>query len=161
MHRLSAETAQEPQRDEVKIAIEEAVPSHELRLTELTGLMMNRFLANLVETGILCQIRYVAVHLAIHLDVFHNITAVSLQTTIEVMQIVYAAYLPCRGIEELRRDSLRERVTLLTVHLVSRHEVITFLRYHPVEFRNLVGRILQVGIHSYHHIACSFLESAI
>ena len=112
MHRLSAEAAQEPQRYKVEVSVEEAVPSHEFRFTELACLMVYRFLAYLVEAGVLCQIWYISVHLAIHLDVLHHILAVGFQSAVEVMQIVYSAYLPCRGVEELCRNGLGEGVAL-------------------------------------------------
>ena len=123
--------------------------------------MVYRLLAYLVEAGVLCQIWYIPVHLAIHLDVLHHILAVGFQSAVEVMQIMYSAYLPCRGVEELCRNGLGEGVALLAVHLVARNKVVAVFLYHAVELRNLVGRILQVGIHGDHHISFCLVESAI
>ena len=100
MHGLLAERAQEPKREQVQIAVDKPVQSHELRLSVLTCLMLHYLLANLVEARILGQVGYVAVHLSVHLDVLYDVSAVSLQTTVEVMQVLDAANFSCRGVEE-------------------------------------------------------------
>ena len=48
--------------------------------------MMDRLLSDSCESGVLCQIWDEAVHFAVHLDVFHDFVAVSLQTAVHVMQ---------------------------------------------------------------------------
>ena len=53
--------------------------------------MLYHFLTNLIEAGILCQIRYITMHLAIDLDILHDILTIGLQTTIKVMKILDAA----------------------------------------------------------------------
>ncbi len=120
--------------------------------------MVNGLFANLVEAGVLGQIWYVAMHLAVHLDVLHYLLAVSLQSAVEVMQIMNAAHLAGRSVEQLGGYGLRERVALLTVLLVSRHEVVAFVRNHVVESRNLVGRVLQVSVHGDDHVALGSLN---
>ena len=120
---------------------------------------MYRLLSYLVKTGILCEIRNIAVHLTIHLYVLHYITAISLQSAIEIMQIMNTAHLACRSIKQFRRYSLRQRVSLLSVLLIAGNEVITVLLYHSIQFRNLVRRILQIRIHRYHHISLCLLET--
>ena len=69
-------------------------------------------------------------HVAIHLDMLHHHVAVRLQSAVEIMKILYAAYLACRGIEELRRNRLRERV--IAFLLPTRHEIIAILLDHAV-----------------------------
>lgn len=54
VHRLAPETAKEPQRDEVKVAVEEAVEP-ELRLAVFTRLMVYYLFAYLVEAGVLAR----------------------------------------------------------------------------------------------------------
>ena len=77
------------------------------------------------------------------------------------MQIFDPADLTCCCIEQLGRDGLGERVALPTVHLISTHEVVTFDGYHLIEFGNLIGTVLQVGIHCDDYIAFSLIESAV
>ena len=119
---------------------------------------MYHLLANLAEAGVLGQVRNVSVHFAVHLDVLDHVLAVSLQPAVEVVQVLDARYRTSRSIEELGRESLRERV--VTLLLVPRHEVVSVFLNHPVEFRNLVGAVLKVGIHGDDHIALRLLESA-
>ena len=38
---------------------------------------------------------------------------------------------------------------------------MVFLSDHAVEFRNLVGRVLKVGVHGYHHISFSPAEAGV
>ena len=65
VHGLESEAVQEPEREQVKVAIDKTVEAHELRLAELACLMVNALLADACEACILGQIRDVAVHLAI------------------------------------------------------------------------------------------------
>ena len=52
--------------------------------------MMHHLLTDALESGILGQVGDIAVHLAIHLDVLHHLATVGFQSTIEVVQIMYA-----------------------------------------------------------------------
>ena len=121
--------------------------------------MVHHFLANLVESCILGKVWNVSVHLAIHLDIFHHLGAVGFQSAVEVVKILYTAYLPRRSIEEFRWNSLRQWV--VTLLLIPRHEVVAVFGNHAVELWNLVGRVLQVGIHCYHHAPSGSIESAV
>ena len=138
MHWFLAEVAEEPEGHQVEIAVNEAVPAHELGGAELACLVVYRFFANLGESCVLGKIWNVAVHLAIYLDVLHHVAAIGLQSAVEVVQVVDAAHLACRGIEELGRDGLAQRVTLLAVLLVAGNQVVTFLGNHLVESRNFI-----------------------
>ncbi len=42
----------------------------------------------------------------------------------------------------------------------ARYEVVAVLGYHLVETRNLVGRVLQVGVHGDDHVAFCLFETA-
>ena len=128
-------------------------------MTVFPGLVVHHLLAYAVETGVLGEVGYVAVHLPVDLYVFHHVLAVSLQATVEVVQVVHPAYPSCRGVEELGGYGLRQRVVALL--LVSRHEVVAVFGYHLVEAGYLVGRVLQVGVHGDDHVAAGFLEPAI
>ena len=67
--------------------------------------MVYYFLTYLVETGIFCQIGNETVHLAEHLYVLYHITAVGFQPAVEIVKVLNAAHLACRGIEEFGGDS--------------------------------------------------------
>ena len=110
MHRLLAKRREEPECEQVEIAVYEAVQSHELRRAVLTGLMLYHLLADLVETCVLGQIRNITMHLAIHLDILHHCLAICLQATVEVVQVLDTADLPGCRIEEFRGQGLRDRV---------------------------------------------------
>ena len=158
MHGLRAEPPGEPQRGKVEIAVDEPVEP-ELGLSVLPRLVLHHLLPYPGVSGVLCQIRYVTVHVAIHLDMLHHLIAVSLKPAVEIVQIPYAAHLACCGIEELGRDSLRQRV--ITFLLPARHKVVAVAHDHTVQFRDLVGRILKVGIHSDHHIPLGKPEAGV
>ena len=112
VHRLAAEAAQEPQCDEVEIAVEESVQA-ELRRAVLACLMVNNLLADFVESGVLGEIGYISVHFAVHLDVLYYILAVGLKSAVEVVQVFDAADFARRGVEELCGNGLRQRVVSL------------------------------------------------
>ena len=57
-------------------------------------------------------------HLTIYLDILNYVEAISFQTAVEVVQIVYAAYFACSSIEEFGRDGLAQRISFFTVLLV-------------------------------------------
>ena len=159
VHGLTTEGAQEPQCQQVEIAVYEAVQTHELRLPVLPCLVVYHLLTDLVEARILGQIGDEAVHLAIYLDILHHVATISLQSAVEVVQVLDPAHLPCRGVEQLRGDGFRQRVVAFL--LVTRNEVVAAVHDHVVQLGNLIGRILQVGIHRDHHITLSSLEAAV
>ena len=121
--------------------------------------MLHHLLSDLVESGILGQIGDITVHLAIHLYILHYLLTVSLQTTIEVMQVLDTADLPCRGIEEFGGDGLGYRIVALL--LVSGYQIITFNSNHIIECRDFIGRVLQIGIHGDDNITLCLFEAAI
>ena len=161
VHGLEPETVQEPEREQVKVAIDKTVEPHELRLAELACLMVNALLADACEACILGQIRDVAVHLAIDFDVLDDLFPIGFQSAVEVVQVMYATHLAGGSVEELGGNRLRERVAFAAVHLVSAHQVISVLRNHAIELGYLVGRILQVGIHCDDDVALCSAEAAI
>ena len=121
--------------------------------------MVHHLLADAVETGVLCQIGDVAVHLSIHFDVLHHVLAIGLQAAVEVVQVLDAAYLACRGVKQFGGQCLRQGVIPLL--LIARNKVIPVYLDHLEQGWNLVGRVLKVGIHRNHHVALSLLEAAI
>lgn len=156
MHRLAAKLRDKPQTQQVEITVDKTVQA-KLRSAIFAGLMVHHLLADACKTRIFGKIRDIAVHLAINLDVFNHILAISLQTAVEIVQILDATHLARRGIEKLCRNRLRQRVVALL--LPSRHKVVAILHNHPIKFRNLVRTVLKVGVHSNHHIALGTLES--
>ena len=158
MHRFLAKVGEKPQRQQIEITIEETVDA-ELRVTVFTGLMVHDFLPDLGESGVLGQIWDISVHLSIDLNILHYVAVVSLQSAVEVMEIVDSRDLARRSVEELRRNCLRQRV--IAFLLVARDEVIAFILDHVVEARDLVGRVLEVSVHGDDHIALSLLKTAV
>ena len=98
-------------------------------------------------------------HLTIDLDVLHNLLAVGFQSTVEVVQVLDTADFTGSGIEELGGNGFRYGV--VTLLLIARHQVVVLFHDHAVELGNLVGRVLQVGIHRDDDIPLGLLESAI
>ena len=157
MHWFFAEVAEKPECDEVEIAVEESVET-EFRLSVFSCLVMYHFLANLVEAGIFCKIRNVSVHLTVNLNILYHVSSIRLQSAVEVVKVFHAANLACRSVEELGGNGFRQWV--VTFLLISRYEVVAVLGYHLVETRNLVGRVLQVGVHGDDHVAFCLFETA-
>ena len=121
--------------------------------------MVYYLLAYLVETGILGQVGDETVHFAEHFNVLYHFEAVGLQTAVEIVQVVDAAYLAGRGIEEFGGDGLRQRV--VTLLLVPGDEVVAVFLNHAVQFWNLVRRVLQVSIHGDDYIALRLLKATV
>ena len=128
---LLAKLAEEPQRHEVEVAVHEAVEA-KLRLAVLASLVVHNLLANLVEASVLGEIRDVAVHLAIDLNVLDDVLAIGFQAAVEVVEVLDAAHLACRGVEELGGNGFRERVALPAVHLIAAHQIVSVLCNHTV-----------------------------
>lgn len=72
--------------------------------------MMYHFLANLLETGILCKVRNITVHFTIYLYVLDDVFAIGFQSAIKVMQVLYAGNLACRSVEQFCRYGFGQRV---------------------------------------------------
>ena len=121
--------------------------------------MLYHFLADLRKSGILRQKRNITVHLAEYLDILHYLFAISLQTAVHVVQLD-TCHTTCCSIEELGRNILRKFI-IVTFLFPSAHQIKTVLFDHSVEFRNLVRRVLQVGIHRNNHITFRCLKTAI
>ena len=121
--------------------------------------MLNHLLANLAKSSLLGQVGDVAMHLTIYLNIFHYSLTIGFQTAVEIMQVLDATDFTSRSIEKLRGQRLRQRIVALL--LVATHQVISLFLYHTVQVRNLVGRILKVGIHRDNHIALGLSETAI
>ena len=90
VHWFLAEATCEPEGGEVEVAVDEAVEA-ELGLAVFAGLMLDYFLAYARESGLLGEVWYVAVHVAVDLDVLHHFAAVCLEAAVEVVEVVYAA----------------------------------------------------------------------
>ena len=67
------------------------------------------------------------------------------------MKVLDTADGACRGIEQLCGESFRQRV--IAFHLISTDHVVTAIDNHMVELRNLVRRVLKVGIHRDDNVA--------
>ena len=158
VHGLEAETVEKPQREEVEIAVDEAVEAHELRLSELAGLVLHHLFADAAEAGVLGQVGDVAVHLAVDFDVLDHVLAIGFQSAVEVVEVVDAAHLSCRGVEEFGGEGFGDGVVAFL--LVAAHQVVAFFRNHAVELGDFVGAVLEVGVHGDDHFALCGAETA-
>ena len=120
---------------------------------------MNHFLTDLAKSGNLGQIGNIAVHVAIDLDVLDHIAAIGLQAAVEVVQVVDTAHTPGCGVEQLGGQRLGQWV--IAFLFPATHQVIALLSDHAIQFGNLVGAVLQVGIHGDDHIALGAHESRV
>ena len=149
MHRLAAETGQEPQAHQVQQAVHEAVHA-EFGLAVLAFLVMDRFFADPAEAGVLGQIRDIAVHLTVHFDVFHHLGPVGLEAAVHVVQ-ADAGDLAGGPVVQLGGDVLGEGV-VLAVLFPARHQVVAFLADHPHHFGDFFRGVLKVGVHGDHDV---------
>ena len=157
MHRLLTELIEEPNGHEVEVAVDETVET-EFRGAELPFAVLHHFLTDLGESGVLSEVRDIPVHLGEDLDILDDVQTVGLEAAVHIVKLD-AGDFACRGIEELGRDILGELV-IVPFLLPSGDEVKPILFDHAIEFRNLIGGILQVGIHGDDHIALCGLETA-
>ena len=156
VHRPVAELRDEVDGDQVEIATDETAQA-ELAATVFAFLMVHHLLPYVAEAVHLGDDGDVTVHLAVHLDVLHHLVAIGLEAAVEVVQL--DARHPARGpVEELGRDVFHQ-LGVVTHLLPARYEVIAVLFDHLVEFGNLIGAVLEVGIHSDDHVAFDDLEA--
>ena len=120
---------------------------------------MDGLLTDLGVAGVLREIGDIAVHLAIDLDALHDLFLVGLQTAVHVVQLD-AGDLAGGPVVELGREVLGELV-VLAVLLPAAHDVVAVLLDHLVKLRDLVGGVLEVGVHGDDHVALGLLESAV
>lgn len=158
VHRLGTELACEPERGEVKVAVDEAVKSEFARAV-FACLMVDYLLAYASEAGIFGEIRDVTMHVAVDLDVLDDLIAVGFESAVEVVEVLDAADTACRGIEQLGGYGLGEGV--VTFLLPSADEVVAVLGDHAVEFRDLVRRVLKIGIHGDDHTSAGTGEACV
>ena len=121
--------------------------------------MVNRLFGDAGEPGILGQIRYVAVHLSIYLDILHDLVAVGLQSAVHVVEP--DARDPSRGgIVKLGRKILGQGI-VLPVLLPAGNDVPALFCNEPVHLRYLVRGVLEVGVHCHDNIAGGLLETVV
>ena len=106
VHRLDAEGGKEPKGYQVQVSVEETIPPAEFCLAKFPCLMVYDFLANLLETGILCPIGGIGMNLGVQFYLFYNIFAIGFQAAIEIVQVLYAGNLACRSVEQFCRYGL-------------------------------------------------------
>ena len=104
----------------------------------------------------LSQNRHVAVHFALNLHGLCHLEAVGLESAVEVVQ-VDSAHFARSPVEQLGGQGLRQRVVALL--LPSANQVVALFANHAHEVRNLVGAVLQVGVHGDDHVALGRLKS--
>ena len=120
---------------------------------------MDNLLAYAAEAGVFRQIRDIAVHVTVDLDMLNDLTTIGFQSAVEIMEVVDSRNFAGCGIEELCRYCLRQRIVALL--LPAADEVVAVFGYHAVKLGNLVGRILKVGVHSYDNITLSHSEAGV
>ena len=124
----------------------------------LALLMLHHLLPYPFKACLLGQHRDIPMHLAKNLYAFHHLALVGFKATVKIMKFNTGKQ-PNRSVEKLAGDGFGNGI--VSFLLPPRHQVKTFLLNHPVKFRYLVGAILQVGIHCYHHIALNHLETGV
>ena len=120
---------------------------------------MYHLLANFGEACVLCQIRDVAVHIVVQLDAMDHLRAVRFESAVEVVQVLNPRDPSSGRVKELRGDRLGERIVALL--LPSAHEVVPLMDDHIVHPADLLGSVLQVGIHREDHSATSTSEATL
>ena len=85
VHGLLAEAGEEPDSHQVEESVEEAAHS-ELAFTVFAFAVDHHFLAYLCETGVFCDIGYVAVHVPVDFYFLDNIAPVGFQAAVHVVQ---------------------------------------------------------------------------
>ena len=121
--------------------------------------MMHHFLSDTIESVQFGEIRYIAVHIAVNLNMLHHFMPVCLEAAVEVMEILDSAHFAGRGVEEFCRYSFRERVVAFL--FVAAYEVVSFFLNHAVKTGNLVRTVLQIGIHCNHDITLCETETCV
>ena len=101
-----------------------------LALAIFPCLVVHHKLAYLGVSGVLGQVGDISVHIAIYLYALYNLVAVSLEPAVEVVQVLYARNLACRGVEQLGGQCFAQWV--VSFLLVSADKVVAFLFYHSV-----------------------------
>ena len=120
--------------------------------------MMNHLLSDFGESCRLGKNWYIAVHFAIHLYAFHHVLAIGFQSTVEIMQVIYTRSRTRRSVKQFCRDGFRQRIVAFL--LPARNQIISFLLYHTIKFRNFIWTVLQISVHCYDHIALRLFEAA-
>ena len=149
MHGTLTEAGDEADGQHVKITLQEPVETVFCH-TVLSGLVLNHLLANIFEASLYRQHGYVTVHLAVDFYAPDHLPVICLQPAVEVVQ-PDAGKLPGSVVVKLRCCLLDERIIPLL--LPSGDQMIPLFPDHPDQFGDLIGTVLQVGIHGYHHIS--------
>ena len=89
MHGLYAKFGKEPQGNQVQVSVYKTVEA-KLGHAIFACLVLHYFFADAVESGIFGQRGDLAMHFTVHFDVLHHVLTVSLESAIEVMQILDA-----------------------------------------------------------------------
>ena len=119
---------------------------------------MHDLFADSFETGLLGQERDEPVHFAVNLDAFDHLVAVGFQAAVEVVQLDSGSQ-PRRAVEEFTRQRLPDRIE--PALFPSADQVVSLFGNHPVQFRDFVRRVLQIGVHRDHDVAPGRFEAAV
>ncbi len=157
IHRRAAEMRHEQHGDQIQVAFHGTFEA-ELRAAVFAGVVLDDLFADTAEPGLLRQNRNETVHLAVDLDRLDDLAAVGLQPAVEIVE--FDAGDPARRpVEEFARPAFADRVAALL--LPAGYQVVPFFEDHAAQFGNLVGRILQVGIHRDDDLAFGCGETAV
>lgn len=157
VHGLLAETADEPKNHQIQVAVDEAIEP-ELRTAILPGPMHDNLFSYLAEPRLLCHVGEETVHVVVDFKALYHFVFVCLEAAVEVVQL-YPRYRSHRGVEELGRHRLGERIVAFL--LPARNEIVALLGDHPVKLRNLIGRVLKIGVHRDDNPALRKLEAMV
>ena len=98
MHGLDSELGKEPKRKQVQVSVNKAVQS-EFGCSVFACLVVYHLFTDFLESGILCQIRDITVHLTIDFNMFNDLFAIGLQSAVKIVQILDARDFACSGVE--------------------------------------------------------------
>ena len=121
--------------------------------------MVYHLFTDFLESGVLCQIRYITMHLTVHFDMFYDLFAIGFQSAVEVVQVFDAWYFAGSSIKQLGGQCLWNWI--ISLLLPAGYQVVAILCNHPVKFGDFVWAILQVRIHRYDYVSFRFSESTV
>ena len=121
--------------------------------------MLNHLLSDHAKSISLGKNRNVAVHITIYFNASGHIQPVGFQSTIKVVQ-AYSAYPSCGPVEQFCGNSFAKE-GIEAFLLPSADHIIPFLDNHPTHLGNLLGTILEIGIHGDYHISHGLIKTGV
>src|ERR1700722_773306 len=122
------------------------------------GMMLYYFLANFFKPGPFGDQWDIPVHLTIYFNTFYNPVLVGFQPTVKIMQFNFR-YLGSYPIKKTRRHCFGKRI--MAKLFPSAHQVISIIGDHLIKSGDLIGTILQIGVHRNNNVSLAGSEALI